>query len=487
MCLKPLYIRNPTRRLVNGTKFMIQVPCGKCAECCENKQREWQFRTYHEVNSAFANNHYVYVDTLTYSDEHLPKLSSVLDIEKYGMHDISCFNNKHYQDFLKRLRRRLERIVKGYKLRYFMTSEYGVNEQYTKRPHYHIMFFLPNEIPPLVFSKIVSDCWYYGRTEGIKYKPLPHVAKNVFGYDIGFGIRKSPKDVIKISRYICKYVTKDMYYNKTLLYKLNYVRKHVDEETFKFVRSSLDMIHRQSIGFGLTFLNTIDNNEYVDFVTIEDDTKIVARMRLPQYYTRKLYYDLKKRDDKTYFWELNKLGLELLETKIVKTTDNFYNQLHTDYFNMCPDKQQIIDNLLGNKTLYDVSIYNCLYKDRLILNSVHNELSVNHENEFDYINDVVKLSTQVNSLEFCYLYKFNPDSTVYEEYNSITFSYDKYDVKYLESRTINQNSTPIFKNFDKILSFFEYEKKQKSHIKQLTYDEKQRMLEIYKYLTLKNN
>lgn len=484
MCLNPLYIRNPTRRLVSGTKFMIQVPCNKCAECCENKQREWQFRTFHEVTTAFANNCYIYVDTLTYSDEYLPKLSSVLDIDKYDMKDISCFDNKNYQDFLKRLRRRLERIVKGYKLRYFMTSEYGVNENYTKRPHYHIMFFLPNEIEPLKFSELVSECWYYGRTEGIKFKPLKHVAKNVFGYDIGFGKKTSPKDVLRISRYICKYVTKDSLYNKTLLSKLNYVRKHVDEETFKSVRSSIDMIHRQSVGFGLSFLNTLDNEEYIDFVTIEDDSKVVVKLRLPQYYIRKLYYDLKKREDKTYYWELNKKGVEQLENKIIKDIDNTYETLYQDYINLSEDKQCVIDSYLCNKTLYDVSIYKCIYKDRLILNSIHNELPEKYENIYDYLDDEIKISTQVNSLEFCYLYKFNPDSTVYEEYNPITFSYDKYDTKYLESRVINEQSSLLFKNFDKILKLFEYEKKQKSHTKQCNYEEKQRILEIYKYLTL---
>lgn len=58
--------------------------------------------------------------TLTYNDDNLP--------------DDKSLNPKHVQDFLKRLRRRIE----PKKIRYFAVGEYG---ETTHRPHYHLVLF----------------------------------------------------------------------------------------------------------------------------------------------------------------------------------------------------------------------------------------------------------------------------------------------------------------------------------------------------------
>lgn len=100
-----------------GARFM-RVPCGKCAGCLAEVRRRWSVRCFHEsqmhVESSFI--------TLTYDDDHLPEGGTLVlgDLQK----------------FLKRLRRRLEKV--GVRVRYFACGEYGERGH---RPHYHVLLF----------------------------------------------------------------------------------------------------------------------------------------------------------------------------------------------------------------------------------------------------------------------------------------------------------------------------------------------------------
>ena len=81
-----------------------------------DRSRQWAVRLMHEKRfheeSSFL--------TLTYDDDHLPAHGSL--------------NLKHFQDFMKRYRKRL-----GYKkLRFFHAGEYG---EKLGRPHYHAIIF----------------------------------------------------------------------------------------------------------------------------------------------------------------------------------------------------------------------------------------------------------------------------------------------------------------------------------------------------------
>lgn len=90
--------------------------CGQCLPCRIKKKRIWTHRIMLEATQ-HGDNCFL---TLTYNDEHLPADKSL--------------NPKHVQDFLKRLRRRIE----PRKIRYFAVGEYG---ETTHRPHYHIVLF----------------------------------------------------------------------------------------------------------------------------------------------------------------------------------------------------------------------------------------------------------------------------------------------------------------------------------------------------------
>lgn len=94
----------------------IRLPCGRCIGCRLERSRQWAVRLVHENRfhdeSAFI--------TLTYDENHLPRDGS-LDI-------------KHFQDFMKRLRK----FLHPRKVRFFHAGEYG--EKFG-RPHYHAIIF----------------------------------------------------------------------------------------------------------------------------------------------------------------------------------------------------------------------------------------------------------------------------------------------------------------------------------------------------------
>lgn len=103
-------------------------PCGQCLPCRINKRRFWTCRMMLEqkchAESAFI--------TLTYNRQHLP-LSPNFDM---------VLRKKDWQDFLKRLRKRL-----GISLRFFAVGEYGDKGE---RPHYHAILF---GYPPCVHGR----------------------------------------------------------------------------------------------------------------------------------------------------------------------------------------------------------------------------------------------------------------------------------------------------------------------------------------------
>lgn len=93
----------------------IELPCGQCIGCRLERSRQWAIRCMHEA-SMHSENSFL---TLTYAPEHLPSDGSL--------------NHRHFQLFMKRLRKR-----SGRKLRFYMCGEYGENFE---RPHYHALIF----------------------------------------------------------------------------------------------------------------------------------------------------------------------------------------------------------------------------------------------------------------------------------------------------------------------------------------------------------
>lgn len=122
-CNKPIYIKS---------KNML-VPCGRCFGCKKSKIFEWSIRLNCELQTHKGKALFI---TLTYDDDHY------ID---------SSLNKKDLQDFLKRLRDKLDYR----KIKYYAVGEYGDK---SFRKHFHLILFN-------VYYEdkdIINDCWYNG-------------------------------------------------------------------------------------------------------------------------------------------------------------------------------------------------------------------------------------------------------------------------------------------------------------------------------------
>ena len=94
----------------------VDIPCGQCIGCRLERSRQWAMRCMHE-SQLYERSCFI---TLTYDPEHVPRDGSL--------------NKRHFQLFIKRLRK----VLKGKKIRYFHCGEYG---ETLGRPHYHACLF----------------------------------------------------------------------------------------------------------------------------------------------------------------------------------------------------------------------------------------------------------------------------------------------------------------------------------------------------------
>lgn len=119
MCLYPISCYNPI------TDTYKKFPCGKCYECLQKKANEVALRCMLEANQ-HKDNCFI---TLTYAESPVTLIK------------------KDLQDFIKRLRKRIQPV----KIRYRACGEYGSKHL---RPHFHIIIFgwKPDDLQFLKFS-----------------------------------------------------------------------------------------------------------------------------------------------------------------------------------------------------------------------------------------------------------------------------------------------------------------------------------------------
>jgi len=116
-----------------GDCYSLELPCGRCVGCKQDRARAWSIRITHEA-SLYDANRYV---TLTYAPEAMPASLSL--------------EYEHFQGFMKRLRRRVSGVTAlpdgGRPIRFFCAGEYG---EQLRRPHWHAILFnmrFPDEVP----------------------------------------------------------------------------------------------------------------------------------------------------------------------------------------------------------------------------------------------------------------------------------------------------------------------------------------------------
>lgn len=109
------------------TRQGIQIACGQCIGCREDRSKAWAIRAYHELKyhpqSCFI--------TLTFDPEHLDPTGSL--------------QKRDFQLFMKRLRKHFN----GLQIRYFHVGEYGAKYG---RPHHHAILFGVDFVDKVLFS-----------------------------------------------------------------------------------------------------------------------------------------------------------------------------------------------------------------------------------------------------------------------------------------------------------------------------------------------
>lgn len=331
MCYHPITIINPCKyvSLRHRERYLLQVPCGHCAQCATNKSNEWYFRSYHHTLDCLNNGGYVLFDTLTYRNEDLPHLSDFVCVPT-GC-DYPCFNSRHLQLFNKRLRKKLSKYQSVYS--FFVTSEYGTSEHHTHRPHYHILLYCDGRVDPLVLSKMISDCWLYGRTDGIPYKSAYHVRYNTFHSD-------QFAESLRTCRYVSKYIQKSCKFEKEINKRLDHIMlsiadkmidgwldsPHAKRVRMKYARL-VNQFHRQSKNFGASYMQNVDITDFANIheLAMPDSKKVHLKIPLPQYFKRKFYYNVIKIDGNDT-WIPSQLGLLYLQSRDKMVMDNLVNR-----------------------------------------------------------------------------------------------------------------------------------------------------------------
>lgn len=166
------------KRKSNGNK--VTVPCGRCIGCRLDYSRDWAVRITHELK---FHDHACFI-TLTYAPEHLPKGGNLV--------------TKHYQDFMKRLRKKF-----NVPIYYFHCGEYG---EKSGRPHYHAILFgidFCNE-------KFDPDTHVIARRDSGAIAYRSPVLNKLWGK----GITEVGTATFKSAAYIARYITKKIHGEK---------------------------------------------------------------------------------------------------------------------------------------------------------------------------------------------------------------------------------------------------------------------------------
>ena len=336
MCLSPITILNPTKYVSvrYRDRFLMQVPCGKCAECLTNKSNEWNYRIYRHSLDYFQKGGFVHFTTLTYSNDYLPHISDYISVDKSV--DFPCFNSSHIRTFVAALRQKCKRSY-GSNFDYFIVSEYGTNEHATHRPHYHALFFVSGGISEFEFSKMIAKYWFYGRTDGMPYKSANYVSKNTF--------RHSSNNSLAALRYVTKYIQKSCEFqlqiDKRVRLILNSVCSKFESQGLDEWRESshywrlcdilfrrFNQFHRQSTHLGESVVNSIDVAGLFDnpYLLMPDCNSVIKRIPLPTYYKRKFFYQLVEQD-KSKIWIPTDIGYQFLNYRNEKTLEPLSRRL----------------------------------------------------------------------------------------------------------------------------------------------------------------
>lgn len=281
MCVSPITLTREDP--VNGRKYLVHVPCGKCAECIKDRQNEYVIRSVEEGYKAEED---VWFLTLTYSNDTVPVTfdddGEIVDeftgeITNYdGLGELLTIDNKDITDWKKRCKKAIETKT-GQRLdySYLICGEYGPK---THRPHYHGIFM--NLTPEQV--QVFVDDW-----------------KTKKGYVCCKKVNRFQLD--RVGAYVSKYITKQIELEDELVLsgKVAKPRKIVSVGYGMPTKKRFDMMRHDIMGDllceidpdKLDNINPIKLQKEVKRMTKRKKYKLNGReYKLPSYYWKKLTY-----------------------------------------------------------------------------------------------------------------------------------------------------------------------------------------------------
>lgn len=289
MCTRPLKgFHNPSGgRPIFGNEGVkeglqpLELPCGKCPECCKDYYSNWATRGSRELSRWESS---VFI-TLTYDDEHLPADKSL--------------DKSAVQKFIKRVKRRFN-STKQNPIRQTYCGEYGTR---TNRPHYHVILYncdFPDKKPHYISdgghqvftSKILSGLWPFGAAE--------------FGF-------ATPASIAYLYKYILK--------KKTRREKLKPLSIEVDGITYDVDHEFIESSRNPGIGAHMRGSHSLKKG----YLTVNGRKK-----KLPKYYLE----DLRKNDPETYDHLMNQrfdfMSSQPKETALRREQKEYAQKLLTD-------------------------------------------------------------------------------------------------------------------------------------------------------------
>ena len=307
MCYSPIttklnkrYLNAATLKGASNIKGLFGVPCGQCEQCKTQKVNDWSFRLLEEAKETFRQGGFILFDTLTYDELHVPNVGKVLfQLGEFSLDvsekitDMLCNSKRDVQLFAKRLR-----AAYTGQFRYYLVSEYGNDDRFTHRPHYHALFFFPSPtITAEQASKLIREKWENGRTDGIEDKG------NKYFYSKRCFLSFTPY-IQNIIFYITKYMHKDYnYYNNVVVPVIAYLHKSLDPNKTNKMSYALKLRERKikshignfmlcSNGIGESYLTEKHRFLHVkqSHVRLRYPSGKYYGLPLPRYYVKKFYY-----------------------------------------------------------------------------------------------------------------------------------------------------------------------------------------------------
>lgn len=468
MCTNLVRIKNPSRTyrpLV--TASYLDVPCGKCPECIQNAQSDWFLRAWSEIDKYNKLGGRVVFVTLTYADWFLPKYTYVQDGTKYN---IPCFNKKHKDQFINSIIQHYKRkgLTKdttgsGLGLKFMWSSEYGMDERFTHRPHYHVLLFFPPEYIDWSSTQkckdFIQSYWKYGMCRWSK-------PKDKYGNVLGIFVQREFAGL-----YVSKYMVKQVeFYDQPAVnqYILNDDGSR-NVENYNKIKNFLPR-HWQSQGFGIDLINYCQDlsvfHDGLKFDFVKD--RIAGKdhfYKVPRYITRKVLYDV----DEHGSYVLNELGRkynrDYVKKILVDVTfrlskyldynylhgfcmgSDFYEKFSKDYHTYVKNESDVlslINEKLAGRSVDELVIYNQFFKYRFA-----------HEKDKAFIDNFVDgIGSMDNELSVSSDTLFNLflDSSLKKEFYEVGFMKNK---DFDETNLIYLDNYFDFKDFDLILQMIQ--------------------------------